>query len=644
MNFYQAQDQARRQTFWLVGLFVLAVLTLIVLTNLCVAVFVWYSDPEHVIDARHFGGPWDYLVAIVSGLGWYKFFWVSALVCGTVALAMWFKWLGLRDGGRVVAESLGGRLLAPNSNELKQRQLLNVVEEMALASGIPVPPVYVLEHEAGINAFAAGLSLEDAVIGVSRGAMEGLNREQLQGVVAHEFSHILNGDMRLNLKIVAVLHGILMIAEAGQTLLHVSSRRRYRRSRDEGKGIALVLALGLALFVIGWLGSVFGSLIRAAVSRQREYLADASAVQFTRNPDGIAGALRVIGGHTFHSRIQHERAHELGHLFFSQAYKSFWLATHPPLDTRIQRILPAWDGSYLEAERQLDQQAMESHAQSFQERQQGAFSLVDEASVAAMGAAVEVASQVPETSSFTIPQGLREAARDPFSAAPLALAVLLDSEESIQLRQFELVAEHSPSWSEQMQAYLPELKILSKSAFLPVLDLLLPAIKCLSASQYTGLRSAMAAMVRADGRVDLLEWVWFELLRQHGDRHFGLARAPKATYKTLKQVSGIYAVVLSRLALIGQTGDQERLRAFGKGANVAGVYTVKLLPEEKCTQAAFTRAVHDLNKAFPLLKPRLLKGLVAAAKQDGKVCEHERMIIETIAVIWDCPLVGLEAE
>jgi len=366
MNFYQAQDQARKQTYILLFLFFLAVMTLVVITNFCVAVFFLYSNPEYALNtqqpiAASGSNLFEWLEGLVYALGWKKFIFTSIFVCGVLGMAMGFKWLSLREGGRVVAESLGGRVIAPNTGNVPEKRLLNVVEEIALASGTPVPQIYLLEQEEGINAFAAGLSPEDAVIGVTQGCLLYFNRDQLQGVIAHEFSHILNGDMRLNMKLLAVLHGILMIGESGRTCMSMTSRRSrgYGRSRQSNGLSSALFVFGLCLWLIGMLGQLFGALIKSAVSRQREFLADASAVQFTRNPDGIGEALSIIGGASLQSGVAHKGAHELAHLFFSNSTlskKSYsrlmsgrlaLFATHPPLEDRIQRILPKWRGRFL---------------------------------------------------------------------------------------------------------------------------------------------------------------------------------------------------------------------------------------------------------------------------------------------------------
>jgi len=331
MNFFESQDRARKNTFQLVFLFTLAVITLIIMTNLLVMVVFGFINSEQMQS----GG------ALIRTMDWQKFALVSAAVGAVVLTGSLYKIMALSAGGRTVADALGGQLIPQNTGDLKQRRLLNVVEEMAIASGIPAPPVYILTGEPGINAFAAGFTPRDAVIGVTQGLIDHLSREQLQGVIAHEFSHIFNGDMRLNIRLMGVLNGILIIGLTGYYILRVT------RGRGKNAGGILVLAIGL--MVIGFAGIFFGGLIKAAVSRQREYLADASAVQFTRNPDGIAGALKRIGGLGYGSIVENPVAPEISHAFFAQGVSGFMQslsATHPPLEKRIRLIDPHWDGKF----------------------------------------------------------------------------------------------------------------------------------------------------------------------------------------------------------------------------------------------------------------------------------------------------------
>ena len=332
MDFFRSQDIARRNTVKLVVLFALALLSLIAITNLLVMVMlgmVAESLPANV--------------PLLQRIDWHLFLWVSLAIVGVVGFGSLYKIASLSGGGARVAELLQGKLLIPGGSNLSEQKILNVVEEMAIASGTPVPPVYVLEEQ-GINAFAAGYTPADAVIGITRGAIETLSRDELQGVIAHEFSHILHGDMRLNIRLIGILHGIMVLGIMGYYLLR--STGRTRRSKKGGGEIAVV---ALGLMVIGYAGTFFGNLIKAAVSRQREFLADASAVQYTRNPDGIADALKRIGGAPQGSVLENPGASEISHALFSNGLRmsfSSLFATHPPLEQRIRRIQPQWDGSF----------------------------------------------------------------------------------------------------------------------------------------------------------------------------------------------------------------------------------------------------------------------------------------------------------
>ncbi len=668
MNFYKAQDQARKQTNWLLFLYSLSVVSIVLITNMCFAIFVWYSNPSNLSNVQiqpEMSIPViiDWFRNIVVGLGWYKFLWVTGLVCGVIGIGMGFKWLSLRNGGRVVAESLGGRVIVPNTNDALERRLINIVEEIALASGVPVPPVYIMDQEQGINAFAAGLSLEDAVIGVTRGTLEGLNREQLQGVIAHEFSHILNGDMLLNMKLLAVLHGILMIGESGRTIMRHGSRRSYSRSRRDSGGALFVL--GLSLCLIGWLGQFFGALIKSAVSRQREFLADASAVQFTRNPEGIGGALKVIGGYTSQSKIQHDGAHEIGHLFFSSAYKSFLslFATHPPLEERISRVLPSWNGRFLEFTNQAETITQSGDAySSFSGGSTKPKNHSNETSGAGIsshhnGEPLEFTldliseSNVPDKITHSTEALFLQAkslAHEPLGAVSLVLALLMDDDKAILLKQKSVIEQGQKAWlqlAEETKALLNDLntnKGLSSQKELQLLEMAIPSLKQLSLKQYQNLREIMSMMVNADGRVELFEWVVYQLVRQYCDRHFALSKAQKSKYKTIEQVAEIYEIVLSRVVHYGGGSEEEKIKAFNKACNAAGTYTIQLLPIVSCSQAKFTRAVHALGRAYPLLKPRLIKGLINSAQSDANINDNERQVIRGIAAVMDCPLIGLD--
>src|ERR1022692_718183 len=331
MDFFERQDQARRNTKLLVVYFVLGVAMLILAVYAAtLAIFTGVASRHH--------HRYDEQVQMVL---WNPQLFLGAAVgtLAVIALGSGFKTLELAQGGSTVATMLGGRLVDPTTANPDERKLRNVVEEMALAAGGPVPQIYLLPDEHGINAFAAGHSTSDAVVAVTAGAVKLLSRDELQGVIGHEFSHILNGDMRLNLRLMGVIFGILCLAVIGRVLLYTRSSN----SKDKNP----LPLLGLALLVIGWIGVFFGRLIQAAVSRQREFLADASSVQFTRNPAGLSGALQKIGG--VGSLIESPHAGEANHIFFSDGLgKPFFqmMDTHPPLAERIRAIDPSWDGKF----------------------------------------------------------------------------------------------------------------------------------------------------------------------------------------------------------------------------------------------------------------------------------------------------------
>ena len=352
-DFFARQDHARRQTLRLIVLFALSVAAIIIAIYLVVA--VGFSAAEST--THHVGLPasMEHYAAVPHRGLWQPdlFLGIAAGTLLVVTLGSLYKIAELSAGGETVALMMGGRAVDPQTTDLAERRLLNIVEEMALASGVPVPPVYVMDNEPSINAFAAGHQPGDAVVTVSAGACAYLSREELQGVMGHEFSHILNGDMRLNLRLIGVVNGILVLAILGYYLLAIR-RPAPRRSDRENNSGAAIFFLGLALVILGYLGVFFGNLIKAAISRQREFLADASAVQFTRYPGGIAGALKKIGGLEEGSHIRDAHAAEISHMFFGDAFAgSFFrlFATHPPLDERIRALEPDFDGNFPEVSR-----------------------------------------------------------------------------------------------------------------------------------------------------------------------------------------------------------------------------------------------------------------------------------------------------
>ncbi|MFI4979519.1 MAG: M48 family metallopeptidase, partial [Nevskiales bacterium] len=318
MDFFQQQAKVRSHSRGLLLLFLLAVLGIVGAIDLVVLAALGFS--HHSPQAQPLA-----VLPILTG--------TSLAVLAVIALSTLYRIAALSGGGATVAKELGATLVSPDTHDPAQRRLRNVVEEIAIASGVAVPQIFLLEQESGINAFAAGYSPSDAVVTVTRGALDKLSRDELQGVIAHEFSHILNGDMRLNIRLMGLLFGILVLGIIGGKVL------QYGPSDRKGGGAILAIALGL--FAIGYIGVFFGRLIKAGVSRQREYLADASAVQFTRQTEGIAGALKKVAGIAGGSKLNNTHGEEVAHMLFGDGIGySALFATHPPLLKRIKTLDP----------------------------------------------------------------------------------------------------------------------------------------------------------------------------------------------------------------------------------------------------------------------------------------------------------------
>jgi Zn-dependent protease with chaperone function len=639
MDFFHQQDIARRNARLLLVLFLAAVLLLILLTNAAIAAWLWFSQDYNVYSGSRggFGG-------FLAYFSWQRFGSIGLAVCATVGLVVTLRWFQLSSGGRAVAESLGATRLLPQSSDRHERRCLNVVEEMALAANMPVPAVYVLNDERGINAFAAGITPADAVVTVTRGTLLHLERHELQGVIAHEFSHILNGDMRLNIRLAALLKGITFVGDVGHFLLRSSGHARSGLESRRRRGSAGLPLLGLALCLLGWLGELAAGFIQAAISRQREYLADASAVQFTRDPSGIRDALKVIGGYLPGTLIHAARAAEMSHIFFGQVEHSLWrmFATHPPLAMRIRRLEPAWDGQFIQRRPQHYPE---------QPRRPGSGEVgVGRAAVvgAALAAAAlereaggdTTADASPDEAATAAHCGLSPAfvrhSHEPLGAQALMLALLISSTPAIRQRQLARIADTGIAGLETLVTTLsPGVAELAPRQRLPLVELCLPALKSISAAQYRVFKDTLLATIQADRRTELFEWCLFQLLRHYLDPEFLHVSPSRPRFSRLSRVSGALQVLFSVLARqAGSEGDA----GFARAAEEVGLPHLQQLPPDECSVAAFSEAVHTLADCYPLLKPRVLKAMTRIAGADGALSGPEREIIYSVAAVMDCPV------
>ncbi|HCE2108678.1 M48 family metallopeptidase [Vibrio parahaemolyticus] len=609
MDFFHHQDTARQRTGLLVMLFTLAVLAITGLVSvISIGIYFYFTGEPFTTQSII-----NY--CLLSFVG----------VLTVVSISSFIRLSELNaNGGRGVAESIGGKLISTDTSNAKHRQLLNVVEEMSIASGIPVPPVYVMTEEHGINAFAAGMSIDDAVIGVTQGALDAFSRDELQGVIAHEFSHILNGDMRLNTRLIGALFGITCIAHFGHLILDNSNSTRHvsRSSSDSNKGFAVIILIAIVCLVLGWLGTLFGNMIKAAISRQREFLADASAVQFTRNDQGIAGALKKIGSNVQGSTLNTKASNEMSHMMFGQSKLSGFsglFATHPPLDERIRRIEPNWDGSY----------AQHSHAQNtaFGNEQVSGFAVGGGSPASQSASPSEQLSETGKQLISQLPPELVDIAREPYSTRFIAFALIFDGSDI----QREMIKSYVPLASQS--TLLPWLDYdLPLHLRFPLLELALPALKSLSDAQKISLCKVLRELSETDNQYSLAEWCVINLLEKQLLASFGFIKQ----HKTLKQLEESVFWLLRELAWVSHSQADKAQRAYHCALAHLGFPEVKLEPAN--SNWHLSRAALEL---LLQLKPKdrriFVKACRLAIESDGEITVAEGELYRVIACFLEVP-------
>ena len=635
MNFFEAQDKARRNTFWLVLLFAAAVIGLILLTNLfLLSVYAYFETQMIVISPE----------TLYHYYSWESFALVAIGVIILILGGSLYKTVSLSGGGATIAEMLGGHLVSHSTQDPLKRRLINVVEEMAIAAGMPIPQIYIMS-DSSINAFAAGRTPADAVIGVTEGTLSRLNREELQGVIAHEFSHIANGDMRLNIRLIALLHGIMLIGLIGYFMvrsLHFSGR-----SRGRNDGIFAIAAIGIGLMVIGYAGTFFGQWIKASVSRQREYLADSSAVQFTRNNDGIAGALKKIGGTGVGSYLNSPSAPEYSHAYFANGISGFFqsmFATHPPLEKRIRRIEPRWDGEFLQSamQAQIQPESVEptTDPQGIVGAAVAAAVLTSaEQAIEEIGTLNEENVEYVRELIFAMPLVLREAARDAYSARAVIYAglVQIQKDHEAALKAINLTVT-DPEMQALIEKLMPELQHLKDEFKLPLLELCIHSLREMSPNQFDHFKTGLHNIILSDKSVNLREWWWQRFVVQQLDSHFGFRKPPRAKYDDLAGLKKEVELLLSLIAHVDCDDVDQARSAFAAGATAAGLQGVELQSLKGLSLTRLEAALDKLSQIKPLVKPGLLKACVELIMHDGQASIRAIELVRTISISLDCPM------
>ena len=648
MNFFDHQDVARKKTRWLGYAYAVTLLLIVAAVHVAVITSLNLSITKESLHLKT--SVWNDL-----GMQLRVFCLVGPGVLLTVFIGSAVKKRELEAGGPAIAEWLGGRQIFHGAKDPLERKIWNVVEEMAIASGTPVPAVYLLDDELGINAFAAGVTVDTAVIGITRGCAMELSRDELQGVVAHEFSHISHGDMRLNMKLIGTLAGITLISHIGYILIRSvsggssdgSSSSGRNSSGENDRGSAHIVLLGLALYVAGAIGALAASIIQAAISRQREFLADASAVQFTRNPTGIAGALRRIGNFSPGSKLESSRAGEVRHMFFGQGLWTAF-ATHPPLDLRIGRIEEGWSATTSGHGASSSGTPMAGVA-GFSGSTAGGSTDLSSAPAGGSSGEIALLASVGEPSEAhvayahklisQIPTELRTAIYECFSARCVIYGLLISKEPELRKSQLtELANLTDPTSVKTVRELLPELDELTDRLRVPLLDIAKGVLKEMTVGQFEIFRETMETLIKSDERLELFEWLVKRSLLSSLETYLGLRGVAKKTNRRVRSCQKEAAILLSTMAHAGHKKAKQATASYLSAVKTLPGTGYPMVDRKTCSLSKLDRAMEKLGELRPKEKEKLLGACVKSIAADGHVSQMEAELLRVFSEMLGCPV------
>lgn len=630
MNFFEHQERARRQSRWLVALFILAVIIIIVVINFAVLFAFGVMDPEQQQAVFSLQTLKTNLPTLLGG---------AVLTAAVILIASLFKTMSLRSGGGKVARDLGGTLVEADARDPLRRRLYNVVEEIALASGVPVPEIYVLDQESGINAFAAGFTPADAAVAVTRGALEKLSRNELQGVIAHEFSHIFNGDMRLNIRLMGALFGILMLSLIGRRVLHGS----FFMGRSKNSNGGAIMLVAVAVMLVGYIGLFFGRWIKSAVSRQREYLADASAVQFTRDPDGIAGALKKIAVYSEASYLNVE-SEEVSHMLFGDGERTKMFSTHPPLNERIQRVDPSFTPNDLVSlanrlqREQVSQSRQAAKEEKAAKKQAGgmfdAGNMIDQIGSPDFSRILMAAALAA-----SIPDEISRAAHSGEWATEVLFYCLMDKDTEVREQQLLSVATNMGSDSEsRVRGLLSAAPDLAREQRLPLLEIAFPELKHRPPDYVQNVLATIQDLNEADGHIDIFEYLLAKIITQHVWESVNPQKVRMSGKKSLSKVQDKALDVIAVLAQHGNVGEADIQNAYRAGVDALAANHSAGMPDIADWSQALDNALPALDQLKPSAKEILVKALIATVMADNRIAVAEMELLRVICALIHVPL------
>jgi Zn-dependent protease with chaperone function/uncharacterized tellurite resistance protein B-like protein len=641
-NFFEQQERARKKTTLLVVLYLAAVSCIVAglyFITLFATSHFFVDTSAATAEAASKVQLWHYPTFLLTLA-------ISTVVIGGGTLYKIFRLSS--KGGAGVAEDLGGRQITrPTAQNLREKQLLNVVEEMAIASGTSMPDVYVMDDEEAINAFAAGWEPGSAAVAVTEGALQRLDRQELQGVIAHEFSHIFNGDMQLNIKLMGILHGILLIALTGQFLVRGSlwgSATTHRRSSNDSSKLAIV---GLGLLIIGYVGVFFARIIQSSVSRAREYLADASAVQYTRNPDGIGSALKKIGG--WQSEIQNPNSDETSHFFFGDP-KTGWLAglfaTHPPLPERISKIDPSFDGEFEEAKPLSDEAAIQDDrlvsklSSDSAAKESSKTSDVETSSPADRAGTID-AEQIAQAHDLlaNLTPSVAMALEDTHGTIALTLALILAENDNTEAELAFIEDSYSETMTHQIKEIRQSLSQMPRSHFLPLVQISMPLLRQMSEQQYSTFKTRLQKLVGADDKITLFEFCLAKVVTHHLDQTFQANNASRQSIKSVSQVEKQVQYLLSLLAFVPDKTQEEAAAALDKAsAQLRDDIDLSLVPSDKLSFQKLSSILDKLGQTTAPVKEKIIRACTECIRADDQLDVEETELLRTVCEILEVPV------
>ena len=630
MDFFEHQDQAKKKTKRLVFFFVLAVILIIATLNTA-AFIAGNQSGQFKLTVQ------QYLVSL-----WFVGVTVATLVI--ILLGSLIRSLQISGGGHSVAKMVNARSIEMNTKDKLERRLINVVEEMSIASGMPVPSLFIMDEEMGMNAFVAGLVPSDTVLVVTKGLLENLNRQELQGVVAHEFSHIFNADMRMNVRLIAILGGILALGQLGYFLLRSMRYSRHRRSSSSNSNNnqlgMVIMGAAVVLLIVGYIGLFFGRLIKAAISRQREFLADASAVQYSRDSMGIANALYRIKTNGKGSLLQSSHAEDMSHMCFGTALKftafSNMLATHPPLDERIKTLVP-----HYRPDKSSDSESAPVYEDSaiagFSSNQTAADSMEinsPEQLVAQIGQMQPEQLSQAKTIRESIPEQLIEAAHNTDLVILAILAIITaGSDGEIEQLLTSVSRRLTTNQLDLLKNYTQLAYNLPNKAVLPLVEIAMPSLKQLDDDQKKNMLACSSLLITADKKINPFEFFLYALLRKNlsqKDKGFS-----NSIFRKYKPVLEDIQYLISILAEASGCRTTELV-----GSAMASFAPSWKLPDTLPTYDAsqLNKSLLRLNRLSPLLKKPLMQTLAEIVMYDGKLLSDEIDLLRATGIYLECPI------